>query len=147
MTARSSSRSVTAKFCLMLVEIWGWADTSFGLCSSSAKNYPSRKLEYVSPLTCNIALQGRKWKVFAIHILKKSCIRETPTVSTDADSRTNKKFYEVAWFFCLSFFWKIAWEGDKHTNDNTQTDLTTTRPTRPRGLSLIKCYIITVLNF
>ena len=27
---------------------------------------------------------------------------------------------------------KIAWEGDKHT-DNTKTDFATTRPTRPRG--------------
>ena len=33
------------------LEVWlfgGWADTSFGLCSSSAKKYPARKLELLS---------------------------------------------------------------------------------------------------
>ena len=34
----------------------------------SVENYPSQKLEYLSPLTCYIASQGGKWKIFAICI-------------------------------------------------------------------------------
>ena len=36
--------------------ISGWTETSFILCSSSAKIYPSRKLEYPSHHTCYIAI-------------------------------------------------------------------------------------------
>ena len=35
------------------------------LCWKSAKNFPSRKLEYLSPQSCYTASQGGKWKIFA----------------------------------------------------------------------------------
>ena len=52
--------------------IEGCAEISFGLCSYSTKNYPSRKLEYLSPKTCCIASQGGKWKLFGIRIFPLS---------------------------------------------------------------------------
>ena len=49
--------------------IWGQAEPSFGLCSSSAESYTSRKLEYVIFQTYCIASQGCNWNIFAIKSL------------------------------------------------------------------------------